>query len=158
MFLSVFGPFCGVFLMINYSNKIFKDAGSSLSPSTSSIIVAVVQIVANLLTTMLADRAGRKLLLALSSAGAAFSLMSMGLHDQFKIEIMEFSPTLHSIMPIVSFSMIILSGSIGILPLTAVIFMEILPTKVNLITYQHGFNYINSNNLFPSVFFLSSKD
>lgn len=154
MFLAVLGPFCGVFVMINYSNKIFERAGSSLSPSMSSIIVAVVQIFANFLTTMLADKAGRKLLLALSAAGAAFSLMSMGLHDQFKAQILEYSPTLHSTMPIVSFSMIILSASIGILPLMAVIFMEILPTKVNLIN-QHGFkalNYIKLNNLFHFVF------
>lgn len=133
MFLAVLAPFCGAFVMINYSNKIFKDAGSSISPSRSSIIVAVVQIFANVLATMLVDKAGRKLLLALSSSGAAFSLMTMGLHDQFKAQIFEFSPTLHSVMPIVSFSMIILSASIGILPLMAVIFMEILPTKVNLI-------------------------
>lgn len=160
MFLAVLGPFSGVFVMINYSNKIFQDAGSSLSPSTSSIIVAIVQIIANFFTTLLADKAGRKLLLALSSTGAALSLLSMGLHDRFRTQIFELNPKLHSMMPIVSFSMIILSASIGILPLMAVIFMEILPTKVNLIIHHIALTTCISNWIiyFYLLLFFFSKD
>lgn len=114
--------------MVNYTNKIFQEAGSSLSANGSSIVVATVQLLANALTMVLVDKAGRKILLVVSSFGTAVGLVGMGLHDIYKVQLAE-----HNWIPIVAFSFIILSASIGILPLTFVIFMEILPKKVNII-------------------------
>lgn len=58
--LVVLNQFSGVFAVLTYSDGLFKDAGSSLSPAVSIIIVSIVQIVGSYVPTLLADRAGRK--------------------------------------------------------------------------------------------------
>lgn len=125
--VTIVSQFCGVTAMLNYTNKIFQEAGSNLSPNGASIIVAAVQLFANVLTMILVDRAGRKILYTASTVGTAAGLVCMGLHDLYKVEL-----AAYNWLPIVSFSLIILSASMGILPLTFVIFMEILPKKVKL--------------------------
>ncbi|XP_055295153.1 uncharacterized protein LOC129564928 [Sitodiplosis mosellana] len=116
---------CGSFVMINYTNKIFAEAGSTLSGSAASIVVALVMLSANFLAMVLVDRAGRKLLMTASAFATSLSLISMGLYDMFKESLME-----HRWIPIVAFSMIIFFSSVGMLPLTCVILSEILPKKI----------------------------
>lgn len=60
MVLVVLNQFSGVFAVLTYSDGIFRDASSSLSPAVSAIIVSVVQIAGSYVPTLLADRAGRK--------------------------------------------------------------------------------------------------
>lgn len=50
----------GCFGMMNYTASIFEDAGSSLSPNMSSIIVGLIQLLGSYLSTILVDRLGRK--------------------------------------------------------------------------------------------------
>lgn len=57
----------GAFSMLNYTNKIFEDAGSTIPSNTASIIVACVQLFANFITMILVDRAGRKILISISA-------------------------------------------------------------------------------------------
>ncbi|XP_055295908.1 facilitated trehalose transporter Tret1-like [Sitodiplosis mosellana] len=111
--------------MMNYTNKIFAEAGSTLTESTSSIIVAFVMMIANFLAMVLVDRAGRKLLMTASAFATSLSLISMGLYDSFKQSLTE-----HRWIPIAAFSMIILFSSIGMLPLTFVILSELIPKKI----------------------------
>lgn len=54
--------------MMNYTNKIFEDAGSTLPSNTASIIVASVQLFANFVSMVLVDRAGRKILISISGS------------------------------------------------------------------------------------------
>lgn len=111
---------------MNYTNEIFKNAGSTLSPKSASVIVAIVQFTANLLAMYLVDRAGRKFLMIVSAFGTACGLICMGLYDLYKDQLVE-----HRWIPIVSVSAIILVASMGMLPLTFVILSEIIPKKVN---------------------------
>lgn len=94
--------------MLNYANKIFEDAGSTLSSDKAAIIVAVVQLTANFLAMALVDRAGRKLLMTVSAFGTSFGLICMGLYDLYKEYLTE-----HRWIPIASFSTIILIASMG---------------------------------------------
>lgn len=123
--LGSLNQLCGAFSMINYTNKIFADAGSTLSGSTSSIIVAIVQLAANFSAMVLVGRVGRKLLMSLSAIGTAVGLICMGLYDMNKEHLTEYGW-----IPIVSFSTIILMSSTGMLPLTFVILAEIMPKKI----------------------------
>lgn len=50
----------GCFALINYTANIFEEAGSSLSPNESAIIVGVIQLIGSYFPIVLADRAGRK--------------------------------------------------------------------------------------------------
>lgn len=62
--LVAMNQFCGIFAMVSYSNSIFEEAGSNLSPNTSSIIIGVIQTFAAYLSTVLVDRAGRKVFMS----------------------------------------------------------------------------------------------
>lgn len=116
LYLSVLNQFCGAFTLMNYANKIFRDSKTTLSEHTSSIIIAIVQLVANCIAMLLVDHAGRKVLVAVSSIGTAVGLICMGLYDIFKIHLAEFNW-----ISIVAFSVIIFMSSLGVLPLTFVL-------------------------------------
>lgn len=51
---------CGSFAMLNYTATIFKESGSSMAPNMSAIVVGAIQIVGSYCSTVLVDRAGRK--------------------------------------------------------------------------------------------------
>lgn len=102
---------------MNYANKIFQDSKTTLSHNTCSLVVAIVQSVANCLAMLLVDRAGRKILVTISAFGCFVSLMGMGLYDLFQIHLIEYNW-----IPLVTFSGLIFMSSLGILPLTFVLF------------------------------------
>lgn len=58
--LIAFREFSGLFAMLTYSSTIFIEAGSSLSPNLSSIAIGFMQLVGSYVSTLLVDRAGRK--------------------------------------------------------------------------------------------------
>lgn len=118
--------FCGAFTLVSYANKVFKDAGATLSEDALSVIVGIAQLLANFVAMLLVDRAGRKILVTISSVGAAISLTAMGLYDVYKDDLDDYRW-----LPIITFSMSIFMASIGILPLTFVILSEVLPKKVS---------------------------
>lgn len=135
--LGAMNQFCGVFAMINYTNKIFEDAGSTLPSSQSSVIVAAVQLFANFVAMALVDRAGRKLLMSTSALGTAIGLICMGLFDLYKEQLNDFKW-----IPIASFSTIIFMASIGMMPLTFVLLNEILPKKVRHFIRIFSFHFL----------------
>lgn len=51
---------CGVFCMLNYTSTIFAEAGAVIDPNQAAIVVATLQFVGNYVSTLLVDRAGRK--------------------------------------------------------------------------------------------------
>lgn len=58
--LMILNQFSGFFAMLNYTATIFEKAGSSFSPNTSAIFVAVLQIFGTYVASLFVDRAGRK--------------------------------------------------------------------------------------------------
>jgi len=66
--LMIFQQLSGVNAVIFYATSIFKDAGSTLSPAISAIIIGVIQVVVTYASSLLVDKAGRRLLLLLSAA------------------------------------------------------------------------------------------
>lgn len=76
--------FCGCIAVLVYASHIFAEAGKdpntsiALTPNKQSILLAAVQIVGSFLACQLVDRAGRKPLLAVTSAVAGFSMCLLG--------------------------------------------------------------------------------
>lgn len=60
--MSTIASLNGVFVILNYTETTFEKAGSTLSPSTSSIIVACVQLVGSFISVGLMDRFGRRVI------------------------------------------------------------------------------------------------
>lgn len=58
--LALLNQFCGCFAMLQYTNDIFKSAGSRMSPNTATIFVGVIQIIGSFAPTLLVERTGRK--------------------------------------------------------------------------------------------------
>lgn len=58
--LMVAHEVCGVFTMINYAGVIFKNAGSSLAAGDAAMIVGGIQLLGSYMSSILIDRAGRK--------------------------------------------------------------------------------------------------
>lgn len=58
--LMVLNQFCGIFAMLNYTSKIFKEAGSELSPNVAAIIVGIIQLIGSCFPVFLVERTGRK--------------------------------------------------------------------------------------------------
>lgn len=115
----------GCFTLLAYITTIFKEAGSTLSPNHSSIVVATVQLSASLLATLLADRLGRKALLGISTAGGAIGLTCTGLYTFYKDDL-----TSYNWIPIFTFSATILLQTIGVTSMYMVLLNEILPKNV----------------------------
>lgn len=107
--LMLFQQFSGINAVIFYTVPIFKAAGSSLDPDVCSIIVGFVQVVMTFASSLLIDRAGRKILLIFSSTVMAICLAILGYYFDMKAEGKDVShigwlPLLCVVMFIVTFS------------------------------------------------------
>lgn len=64
--LMAISQFSGTFCVVTYAVTIFKESGSNFNPNTSSIVLGSLQIFGTYCTSLLIDKFGRKLLLAIS--------------------------------------------------------------------------------------------
>ncbi|KAK8736027.1 hypothetical protein OTU49_005188 [Cherax quadricarinatus] len=76
--LMFFQQFSGINPVLFNLTTIFHDSGSKISDNMSSIIIGLVQVAATFLATVLMDKAGRKLLLIVSSSVMALSIVALG--------------------------------------------------------------------------------
>lgn len=126
--------FCQVFsampLLIVYASIIFQLSGSDLDPNISTIIMGTIQLVGSLLAITLVDHIGRRILLILSSTGCTLGLLTMGCYGY--VGYMGYDVGHLGWITVASLSMVLFSGSIGLVPLTLVVSIEVLPPKVFL--------------------------
>lgn len=52
--------FCGTFAIINYTASIFYDAGSTMHPNVSAMVIAFIQVASITTSIILVDLLGRK--------------------------------------------------------------------------------------------------
>jgi hypothetical protein len=129
IFLIAVEVFCGGHAMLSYTSTIFREAGSSMSPNDSSIVVAIIQIVGSYASTLLVDRAGRKILMSVSCIGSGVGLLVLSIYAYlnktgFDVEFLNW-------IPLVSFSFVIFIQNLGILSLPFLYLAEVSPQKVN---------------------------
>lgn len=126
MFLVFLPQFCGCYILISYSTPYFAEAGSTLTPLQSSILICIVQLIANLFTVILIDRLGRKILFTTSSIGAGLGMIVLALHNFYKDEL----PGTNWV-PMYGLSFTIFIGSVGLLPVPFIITVDVLPANVS---------------------------
>lgn len=122
---------------MTYASSIFASTNVGISPNLSAILLAIAQLTGNLFTTKLVDTIGRKILINVSLAGCALSLMTTGIY--FYFEYQGYDLTNVRWTPVISLSFAIFIGSAGIIPLTAISTVEAMPPKVIFILYQNAF-------------------
>ncbi|XP_011871999.1 PREDICTED: facilitated trehalose transporter Tret1-like [Vollenhovia emeryi] len=117
----------GVNALIFYAKRILDDAGSILNSSTSSVIVGVVQVIATYFSTIMIERAGRKLLLFISASVMAVSMFTLSgyFHFQNSHDLTSFSW-----IPLLSFAAFIVIFSIGFGPIPWLMVGELFASKV----------------------------
>lgn len=131
--LVILPQLSGCFILLSYSTAYFKEAGSSLTPLQSSILICVVQLIANLFTMILVERLGRKILFITSSVGSGLGLIALALHNWY---INEFPNT--NWVPIYGLSFTIFLASVGLLNIPFIITIDVLPINVSqLIFFKH---------------------
>lgn len=127
--LVIIGQFTANSTIISYSVLIFEKVKTSIDPYVSSIISAVALICGSLLTTTLADKLGRKMLILMSLVGSAIGLFAVATYYYLRIN--GFDLSAYEYVPVTSISFVVVCGSAGIVPLAYVCSVEHLPPKVD---------------------------
>ncbi|XP_046649044.1 facilitated trehalose transporter Tret1-2 homolog isoform X2 [Daphnia pulicaria] len=78
MALMFFQQFSGINAIVFYSASIFQEAGSTIDRFVSSIMIGVVQLIFTVISALLVDRFGRRVLLMTSGTFMAVSLSGLG--------------------------------------------------------------------------------
>ncbi|XP_072759964.1 facilitated trehalose transporter Tret1-like [Anoplolepis gracilipes] len=125
--LMIFQQLSGVNILIFYAKRIFDDAGSILTSSTSSVIVGTVQVVATYFSTILIERIDKKLLLFISVSVMATCMFTLSGYFHFQK-----SHDLSSVswIPLLSFAVFILVFSIGFGPIPWLMVGELFRNNV----------------------------
>ncbi|CAK9794698.1 Facilitated trehalose transporter Tret1 [Anthophora quadrimaculata] len=129
--LGLFGgqQLAGIFLMISYTETIFKMSGSSLSPNSSSIIVGLIQVFGSCLSTTLMERAGRKPLLLTSCFGMGFCHYTLGTFCY--LQALGYDVSRFSWISIVALSIFMIAYALGLGPGPYVVSLEILSRDIS---------------------------
>jgi MFS family permease len=85
VYLNFLGIGNGIVAVNNYSQTIFNEAGSSLSPKMSTILIGVILLIGSCVSSLFCDRAGRKPLMYASSCGCGLSLAILAIYSKLKI-------------------------------------------------------------------------
>ncbi|CAG4967342.1 unnamed protein product [Parnassius apollo] len=130
--LVFFQQFSGINAVLFYMNTIFNAAGSDLDPSIATIIIGAVQVVASMITPLVVDRLGRRILLLVSTCGTAIGLGLLGMY--FLLSDQK-SPVVSSIgfLPILSLVLFIVTYCWGLGPLPWAVMGELFPIEVKAV-------------------------
>jgi len=122
--------FSGVFALLFYVATIFERSGSSLSPTQSSIVVGVIQLVGAWCSTMFVDKAGRRFLIGASSFGIAVGMFVFALFNF--LDRLGHMPSYLNWIPLVSFSFVLWIANLGVLTLPFLVMSELMITLPNI--------------------------
>ncbi|PON83590.1 Sugar/inositol transporter [Trema orientale] len=129
--LLVLQQISGINGVLFYSSTIFEAAGVK-SSNAATFGLGAIQVVATLVTTWLVDKAGRRLLLIISSAGMTVSLLVVAVAFYIKDFVSSDSGfyTAMSILSVVGVVAMVVAFSLGVGAIPWIIMSEILPVNI----------------------------
>ncbi|XP_020267687.1 LOW QUALITY PROTEIN: sugar transporter ERD6-like 6 [Asparagus officinalis] len=129
--LLVLQQLSGINGILFYANNMFKAAGVTNSQAATCGLGAI-QVIATGVTTWLLDRAGRRLLLIISSAGMTISLLIVAVAFYLKDAVSHDSKFnfILSVLSLVGLVAYVISFSLGIGAIPWIIMSEILPVNI----------------------------
>lgn len=119
----------GITAFTFYANTIFNEAGEHFSAEVVSIIYFTMQLLVTTISSIILDKTGRRPLILLSVAGAAFALIVEGLYFYIH-NITEIDTTPFELIPAVALIFFIVVFSLGLQTIPILMLGEIFPTNV----------------------------
>ncbi|KAL1433888.1 hypothetical protein MTO96_012113 [Rhipicephalus appendiculatus] len=119
----------GISVIITFTQDIFEDAGTTVSPEDAAIILAFIQVVMVGVATVLADRVGRKILLMFSTTVSSVCLGALGMSFNLKASVGDSFKETYGWLPLTSLGLFFVGYSVGLGPLPWVILGEMIPLK-----------------------------
>lgn len=126
--LMLFQQVSGINAVIFYANFIFASAGSTMDPSICAIIIGVVQVLMTFGSTLLIEKAGRRILLLQSSIVMGVCLAVVGIFYHLQLGGSDVSSI--GWLPLVSLVMFIVSFSLGFGPIPWMMMGELFGSDV----------------------------
>ncbi|XP_062098057.1 sugar transporter ERD6-like 6 [Humulus lupulus] len=129
--LLVLQQISGINGVLFYSSTIFEAAGVK-SGNAATFGLGAIQVMATLVTTWLVDKAGRRLLLIVSSAGMTLSLLVVAVAFYLKEAVPSDSGlySAMSILSVVGVVAMVVAFSLGVGAIPWIIMSEILPVNI----------------------------
>ncbi|XP_076295213.1 facilitated trehalose transporter Tret1-like [Lasioglossum baleicum] len=121
--------FSGINAIIFYGETIFKQTGVEMDSLLQMVIFAVVQVFACVVSAVLIDQVGRKVLMAVSSIVMCFCLVALGIFFILKDQNPATADSL-SWLPLLSACVYILAFCLGAGPIPWAYMGEIFPSNV----------------------------
>lgn len=152
--LASLGYLTGYLAFTTYAVKIFQESGASdINPYYSSIVLALLQLIANLCTATLSDSFGRKKLLIVSLIGSSLGIYCVALFSYLRH--LGYTVSSFQWVPVASLSVVIFTASAGVAPLMFIGMVENVPPKVSKWLLHHFLfsTCINSINMFNNFRF-----
>ncbi|XP_055838936.1 facilitated trehalose transporter Tret1-like [Episyrphus balteatus] len=154
--LVIIYSFTGIWPILNYSSLIFAEAHSSMDPKTNTIIIGVFQIIGSYCAFVLIDKFGRKFLLLVSSIGMFLGFGLFGVHSYMATNL---ALNVARWLPVVLMAFIILAANIGVISVTFIVLVEIIPPKIRsfvtaLVLVSASIMYSVALKLFPVLMYL----
>lgn len=128
--LQFLEQFSGLFGLLFFVSTIFKYSGSNISPNASSIIVGIIQLVGCYCSTLLVDRAGRKILISTSAFGISLGMLVFAAYS-YAVSL-GYDLSLFNWIPLVSFSFTLFIANLGVLTLPFLVTSELIITLPNV--------------------------
>ncbi|CAG4973565.1 unnamed protein product [Colias eurytheme] len=125
--LMFFQQFSGINAVIFYTNQIFQSAGSNIPPAIATIIVGVVQTIATYISSLLVERAGRRILLIQSCIIMGICLIVLGAYFKMQEDGTDVSSA--GWLPLVCLVLFIVSFSLGFGPIPWMMMAELFPVE-----------------------------
>ncbi|XP_049828942.1 facilitated trehalose transporter Tret1-like [Schistocerca gregaria] len=121
--------FAGLSVLMGYTTEIFQQSGVALDADVCAIIVAAVQTVSSVATSLLADRAGRRPLLLLSLSGCSLTMATLATLFYLK-DVVRADLTAVQWLPLAAMAAFIVFNILGIGPLPWAVVGEVFPSEV----------------------------
>ncbi|XP_062558140.1 facilitated trehalose transporter Tret1-2 homolog [Armigeres subalbatus] len=128
LLLMFFQQFSGINAVIFYTVPIFKSAGSTMDPAICGIVVGVVQVLMTFVSSVLIDKAGRRILLLQSSFIMGSCLVVLGVY--FKLQNDKADVSGIGWLPLASVVLFIISFSLGFGPIPWMMMGELCAADV----------------------------
>ncbi|XP_048001750.1 facilitated trehalose transporter Tret1-2 homolog isoform X2 [Leguminivora glycinivorella] len=125
--LMFFQQFSGINAVIFYTNQIFTAAGSNIDPVIATIIVGVVQTLATYVSSLLIEKAGRRILLLQSCVIMGLCLIILGIF--FKLQQDKYDVTAFGWIPLLCLVLFIVSFSLGFGPIPWMMMAELFAVE-----------------------------